>query len=101
MSIFKLPSIGVASTCIASAFMARTTGFLIYEASALPTIRMIALPSRFRLHLRESFRYEYDFTANWRVDIRLEKIRSADGRRIRPICSGGLRADPATNTLSR
>jgi hypothetical protein len=25
--------------------------------------------SRFRLHPRESFRYEYDFTANWRVDI--------------------------------
>ena len=30
--------------------------------------------SRFRLHPRESFRYEYDFTANWRVDIRLEEI---------------------------
>jgi Plasmid pRiA4b ORF-3-like protein len=29
--------------------------------------------SRFRLHPRESFRYEYDFTSNWRVDIRLEE----------------------------
>src|SRR5215471_16404967 len=25
--------------------------------------------SHFRLHSRELFRYEYDFTANWRVDI--------------------------------
>jgi hypothetical protein len=50
--------------------------------------------SRFRLHLRESSRYEYDFTANWRVDIRLERILSADGQRIPPICSGGRRAAP-------
>jgi hypothetical protein len=26
--------------------------------------------SRFRLHPRESFRYEYDLIANWRVHIR-------------------------------
>ena len=26
--------------------------------------------SGFRLHPRKSFRYEYDFIANWRVDIR-------------------------------
>jgi hypothetical protein len=30
------------------------------------------LLSRFRLRPRESFRYEYDFTAHWRVNIRLE-----------------------------
>ena len=30
------------------------------------------------LHPRESFRYEYDFTANWRVDIRLEEILPQD-----------------------
>src|SRR3954454_23167680 len=30
--------------------------------------------SCFRLHLREHFRYEYDFTAPWQVQIRLEKI---------------------------
>src|SRR5215475_11599247 len=35
--------------------------------------------SRFRLQRRELFRYEYDFTANWRVDIRLEEILLQDG----------------------
>ena len=28
--------------------------------------------SRFRLHSGERFRYEYDFTADWKLDIRLE-----------------------------
>src|ERR1700681_4479815 len=32
--------------------------------------------TRFRLHPRESFRYEYNFTSNWRVDIRLEESLS-------------------------
>jgi hypothetical protein len=38
MNIFRWPSIGAASIYIASAFMARTTGLLIWEASALTTI---------------------------------------------------------------
>jgi hypothetical protein len=50
--------------------------------------------SRFRLHPRESFRYDYDFTANWRVDIRLEEILPQDRRRVLPICSGGRGAAP-------
>ena len=29
--------------------------------------------SRFRLHCGERFRYEYDFTADWKLDIRLER----------------------------
>jgi hypothetical protein len=49
--------------------------------------------SRFRLHPRESFRYEYDFTANWRVDIRLEKILPQD-QRVLPVCTGGRAAAP-------
>jgi hypothetical protein len=49
--------------------------------------------SRFRLRPRESFRYEYDFTANWRVDIRLEKILSAEGC-VPAICSGGRGVAP-------
>jgi hypothetical protein len=48
--------------------------------------------SRFRLHRRESFRYEYDFIANWRVDIRLEEIRPQD-QHI-PVCVGGRAAAP-------
>jgi hypothetical protein len=50
--------------------------------------------SRFRLHVRESFRYDYDFTANWRVGIRLEKILPSDGRRALPVCIGGRGAAP-------
>lgn len=49
--------------------------------------------SRFRLHRRESFRYEYDFIANWRVDIRLEEILSLD-QRVLPVCVGGRAAAP-------
>ena len=49
--------------------------------------------SRFRLHRRESFRYEYDFTANWRVDIRLEEILPQD-QRVLPVCVGGRAAAP-------
>jgi Plasmid pRiA4b ORF-3-like protein len=30
--------------------------------------------SRFRLHCGERFRYEYDFTADWKLDIRLEGL---------------------------
>jgi hypothetical protein len=53
----------------------------------------LILLSRFRLQPRESFRYEYDFTANWRVDLRLEKILPPDGR-VSPICRGGRGAAP-------
>jgi hypothetical protein len=49
--------------------------------------------SRFRLHPRESFRYEYDFTANWRVDIGLEEILPQD-QRVLPVCVGGRAAAP-------
>ena len=49
--------------------------------------------SRFRLHSRESFRYEYDFIANWRVAIRLEEILPHD-QRILPVCVGGRAAAP-------
>jgi hypothetical protein len=54
--------------------------------------RLVRL-SHFRLHPRESFRYEYDFTANWRVDIGLEKILPPDGC-LAPICSAGRGAAP-------
>jgi Plasmid pRiA4b ORF-3-like protein len=49
--------------------------------------------AHFRLHPRESFRYEYDFTAYWRVDIRLEEILSQDWP-ILPVCTGGRGAAP-------
>jgi len=49
--------------------------------------------SRFRLHRREWFRYEYDFIAHWRVDIRLEEILPQDQRSL-PVCVGGRAAAP-------
>jgi hypothetical protein len=53
------------------------------------------LLSGFRLRPRESFRYEYDFTANWRVDIRLEEILlQEESRRALPVCTGGRGAAP-------
>ena len=47
------------------------------------------LLSRFRLHPRKSFRYEYDATANWRVNIRLEQILLQEPQRTLPVCAGG------------
>jgi hypothetical protein len=35
--------------------------------------------SHFRLHCGERFRYEYDFTANWKLDIRLEESAKKSG----------------------
>ena len=49
--------------------------------------------SRFRLHPREAFCYEYDLIANWRVDIRLEEILPQD-QRVLPVCVGARAAAP-------
>jgi hypothetical protein len=50
--------------------------------------------SRFQLHCGERFRYEYDFTAYWLLDIRLEKrLPSYPGRPL-PLCTAGRRATP-------
>jgi hypothetical protein len=53
-----------------------------------------APPSRFRLHRGERFRYEYDFTADWKLDIRLERALPFDATRGLPSCIGGGRAAP-------
>ena len=50
--------------------------------------------SRFRLHGKERFRYEYDFTADWKLDIRLEKVLPFDPKHPIPLCSAGNRAAP-------
>ena len=51
--------------------------------------------SCFRLHLREYFRYEYDFTARWQVQIRWEKILPLDRHRAVPVCRDGRGAAPS------
>jgi len=53
--------------------------------------------SRFRLHYGERFRYEYDFTADWKLDIRLERVLPFDPKRALPSCIGGSRAAPPEN----
>ena len=50
--------------------------------------------SRFRLHCGERFRYEYDFTADWKLDIRLERALPFDPKRALPSCIDGRRAAP-------
>lgn len=50
--------------------------------------------SRFRLHRGERFRYEYDFTADWQLDLRLERALPFDPKRALPSCTGGSRVAP-------
>jgi Plasmid pRiA4b ORF-3-like protein len=50
--------------------------------------------SDFHIHRRERFLYEYDFTARWELEIRLENILPLDLKRPYPICIGGRRAGP-------
>jgi len=50
--------------------------------------------SRFRPHCGERFRYEYDFTTNWKLDIRLERALPFDQDRVLPSCIGGNRTAP-------
>jgi hypothetical protein len=50
--------------------------------------------SRFRLHCGERFRYEYDFTADWQLDLRLERVLPFDPMCALPSCTGGSRAAP-------
>jgi len=50
--------------------------------------------SRFRLHCGERFGYEYDFMADWKLDIRLERALPFNPNRALPSCIGGSRAAP-------
>jgi Plasmid pRiA4b ORF-3-like protein len=50
--------------------------------------------SRFRLHYGERFRYEYDFTAAWKLDVRLERALPFNPDRALASCIGGSRAAP-------
>ena len=55
--------------------------------------------SRFRLHDGERFRYEYDFTAGWVLDVRLERAFPWDAKRALPVCTGGSRGRAADRRL--
>src|ERR1019366_6214647 len=45
--------------------------------------------SRLQLHDGERFRYEYDYTAGWVLNVLLERILPWEGKLILPICTGG------------
>jgi hypothetical protein len=48
----------------------------------------------FRFHRGERFSYEYDFTAGWIVDLRLEGGLAPDPKSVTPRCTAGRRAAP-------
>jgi len=48
----------------------------------------------FGLRRGERFTYEYNFTAGWRHDIRVEEVLPRSPRRRYPACSGGARQAP-------
>lgn len=52
-----------------------------------------------RLQLREKFLYQYNFTAGWEWEARIEAILSVDPRRTYPVCTGGRRATPPEECL--
>jgi hypothetical protein len=55
--------------------------------------RQVRLDS-FGLRRGERFTYEYNFTAGWRHDIRVEEILPRSPRRRYPACTGGARQAP-------
>jgi hypothetical protein len=48
----------------------------------------------FRLRIKECFRYEYDFTDNWKHQIRFEAIIASEPYRRYPVCIDGRRDCP-------
>ena len=64
-------------------------GGMVFDEDA----RQVPL-SRFRLHRGERFRYAYDFTAGWQLDVRLEQVLPLEATRFTPACTGGRRAAP-------
>ena len=48
----------------------------------------------FQFRINEWFLYEYDFTDQWRHQIRIENILEYDPRKDYPLCIGGHRACP-------
>jgi hypothetical protein len=55
--------------------------------------RQVRLAS-LRLREGERFTYDYNFSAAWRVDLRVEQIACAHPGRAYPRCTGGRRAGP-------
>jgi hypothetical protein len=50
--------------------------------------------SRFVFRPTERFLYEYDFTAGWRIDVRIEKVILWEAPACLPVCLGGREPSP-------
>lgn len=50
--------------------------------------------ARFRFRPTESFLYGYDCRADWRIDIRVEKVLAAVPRPPHPVCLAGWETSP-------
>ena len=48
----------------------------------------------FGFRCREWFLYEYDFTAHWVHEVRIEQLLAVESKRKYPVCIGGRRAAP-------
>jgi pRiA4b ORF-3-like protein len=72
---------------------------MYYGEGACDKCFLVTLDSKSRDRLdwrnkREYFLYQYDFTAGWELEIRLENILPFDPARSYPICIGGKRTGP-------
>src|ERR1700740_297394 len=94
MKCFRVPSGGAANIYTASLYMAPPMGFRMWAASSSGRMPEGYPFPAFRLHCGERFRYEYDFTADWKLDIRLEGALPFDSKRALPSCIDGRRAAP-------
>jgi hypothetical protein len=80
--------------CIASGSTARRMASLTPGASISETTLIgCAFPASV-CAARECLRYQYDFTANWELEIRLEESLPLSPQGHSPVCIGGKRAVP-------
>ncbi|MGH9022503.1 MAG: plasmid pRiA4b ORF-3 family protein [Acidimicrobiia bacterium] len=89
----RSPSAGRTSIC--TAFI-HGTGYGIEYAGGTgfrDDARTVPL-ARFGLRVGERFVYEYDFSASWVHDLRVEAMVAVEAGRAYPRCTGGRRAGP-------
>ena len=84
----------MASTCTGSLSAAPSTASPTSAGRASATTPARFASPAFGLREGERFAYEYNFSAAWRVDLRVEQITGAPPGRAYPRCTGGRRAGP-------
>src|SRR5205823_3813022 len=97
MQSFSMPSLGAANPCTASSSMARLTGFRVLAASPSGT-----MPGGCRFPVSVCIAANVSAmnttrAADWKLDLRLERVLPFDPERALPACIGGNRAPPPEN----